>query len=103
MITTIPEMTHPFGQHWDQPDRSEILLDDTHALMTVKTFKGLHEYSASQPSGVYEGKMWRRHDGAFDYEFIARGGKPVWQLCWFDSVPNNPDVCCTMRRRIILV
>lgn len=58
----IPPITDPMGRHWDQPSRDDILVDDTHAVMTVKTFTALLEYSTSMPSGVYDGKMWRRHD-----------------------------------------
>ncbi len=95
---TIPPITHELGRHWKQPPTSEILIDDTHALMTRKTFEKLAEYSASKPTGVYEGKMWRRHDGSFDREFLARGGKPVWLLCWYgeselrDFVSNNSRI-----------
>jgi hypothetical protein len=98
----IPPMTHPYGAYWDQPPTSEIILDDTHALMTRRTFEQLPEYSASKPTGVYEGKMWRRHDGAFDQEFRARGGKPIWLLCWY-GIDENPDFVSNNSRKIILV
>lgn len=97
----IPPITHPLGQHWEQPNPSEIEIDDTHALMSRATFDALPEYSCSNPSGVYEGKMWKRHDGAFDIEFLARGGQPVWMLCWF-GVSERPD-CVSNNSRKILV
>lgn len=34
----IPPITDPMGRYWDQPSRDEIIVDDTHAVMTVKTF-----------------------------------------------------------------
>lgn len=97
----IPRITDPLGKHWDQPDRSEILLDDTHALMTAATFVHLAEYSATRPTGVYPGKMWRRHDGAFDFQFLAAGGKPEWLLCWYGE--SGPGYCSNHSRKIILV
>jgi hypothetical protein len=98
----IPSMTHPLSSAWRQPDPSRFLIDDTHVVMSWVDFNSLHEYSASQPSGVYEGKMWRRHNGSFDFEFIARGGKPEWMLCWF-SESDKPGYCKTNFRKILLI
>lgn len=98
LLEPIPRITDPLGRHWDQPNRSDIILDETHALMSRKTFALLAEYSASNPTGVYEGKMWKRHDGAFDHRFLARGGRPVWLLCWYgrselpEHVSNNSRI-----------
>lgn len=47
----IPPITDPLGKSWQQPHRRFIELDDTHALMSEQTFKGLPEYSMSNPSG----------------------------------------------------
>jgi hypothetical protein len=98
----IPPITHPMGSDWEQPPVSEVVIDDTHALMTLETFERLPEYSASRPSGVYEGKMWRRHNGAFDREFLARGGKPEWLLCWYGE-SDKPGYVSNNSRKIILV
>jgi hypothetical protein len=98
----IPRMTHPLSTAWGQPDRSEIEVDGTHALMSRTAFCALKEYSASQPTGVYEGKMWRRHDGSFDREFIVRGGKPTWMLCWYGPSEKGPEFCKTNMRIILL-
>lgn len=118
---TIPPITDPLGAHWDQPDRASILIDATHALMTVATFKALHEYSCSNPSGVYEGKMWRRHDGVFDpiiplhirqsHEWGKpemfpdyTGPRPVWLLCWFGPDRNgDKGFVSNNYRKILLV
>lgn len=61
----IPPITDPLGKSWKQPHRRFIELDDTHALMSEQTFKGLSEYSMSNPSGVYEGDIvtWVCSDG----------------------------------------
>lgn len=101
-LEVIPPMTDPNGHYWDQPARSEILVDDTHAVMTTATFRKLAEYSATNPSGVYPGKMWRRHNGAHDLDFLRRGGKPEWLLCWYGYSSKGPDFCSTNYRTILL-
>ena len=45
----IPPITDPLGKHWQQPHRRFIELDNTHALMSEQTFKGLKKYSTSIP------------------------------------------------------
>ena len=97
----IPPIMHPLGSAWKQPDRKLIHIDEKHALMPKQVFDGLLEYSASQPSGVYEGKMWKRHDGIYDQQFIARGGKPEWLLCWF-GYSEKKDYVSNNYRKIIL-
>ena len=101
-LSVIPPITHGLGKSWDQPATGEILIDDTHALMTRATFDRLAEYSASRPTGAYEGKMWKRHDGAFDHDFLRRGGKPEWLLCWY-GVSEKPGFVSNHHRKIILV
>jgi hypothetical protein len=98
----IPPITDPLGSAWDQPPVTEILIDGTHALMTLATFESLSEYSASKPTGVYPGKMWKRYDGAFDREFLARGGKPTWLLCWYGESRIGPGYCSNNYRQILL-
>lgn len=98
----IPPMTHPLASYWEQPPTSEILIDDEYALMTQKTFHALQDYSASRPSGVYEGKMWKRHDGAYDQEFLSKGGKPQWLLCWFGLSEIGPGFCSNHSRKILI-
>lgn len=102
MMDQIPPITDPLGRHWDQPSPASILIDDTHALMDRATCEMLSEYSCSIPSGVYEGKMWKRHDGIYDRRFIASGGRPTWLLMWFGPSPD-PSKCSINSRRIILL
>lgn len=99
----IPEVTHPLGKSWDQPSRDRITLDDAWAMMSAKTFEELVEYSCSQPSGVYPGKMWRRYNGSYDGAFLAAGGKPEWWLCWYDVSPRGVEWCSTQHRKIMVV
>jgi hypothetical protein len=55
----IPPITNPLGKHWNQPLRTWIEIDDTHAMMPREAFDQLLDYTQSQPSGVYPGKMWK--------------------------------------------
>ena len=103
MSNVIPPITHELGRYWEQPPAAEILVDDTHALMTRATFDKLAEYSTSFPTGAYEGKMWKRHDGAFDEEFKADGGMPEWLLCWFGESQIGPGYVSNNHRKILLV
>lgn len=97
-VEVIPAMTDPMGRHWRQPPREQIEVDATHALMTEATFKALSEYSATIPTGVYPGKMWRRHDGAQDFKSKR---PPVWMLCWYGDVKDN--ACQIHFREVLLV
>lgn len=98
----IPPITNPLGRSWEQPSRLRIMVDEKMAVMTLRDFEELAEYSSSYPSGVYEGKMWRRHNGIYDYEFLHRGGKPEWLLCWYGPSEKGPKYCTTFMRKIIL-
>lgn len=102
-FTAIPPITDPLGRAWKQPDRALILINDTTAIMTRRTFESLAEYSATNPSGAYEGKMWRRHDGAFDREFLAKGGKPEWLLCWYGESRIGPGYVSNNSRKIVIL
>jgi len=86
----IPAMTDPQGRYWEQPSRTLILVDETHAVMERSAFDRLPEYSATIPTGVYEGKMWK-----------ARAGG-AWRLCWYGP-SATPDSCSVNRREILLV
>jgi hypothetical protein len=101
-LELIPRITDPLGRSWEQPDRSEILLDDTHAVMTRRSFNKLHEYSGSFPTGVYPGKMWKRHDGGFDVAFRSGGGKPIWKLVWYGR-HANPLLVSNNFRDVLIV
>lgn len=89
MTPEIPQITDPLGRYWEQPSRDGILVDDKHALMDYRTFEKLLDYSSSQPTGVYPGKMWRsrRRDG--------------WVLCWYGDVTEDGKVCWTFTRPVL--
>ena len=77
------------GRHWDQPDRSKVLVDDTHAVVTAATFRALAEYSRTMPTGVYEGKMWKAKTAA------------GWMLRWYG--PCDDPALVSNNQRILLV
>lgn len=89
-MNAIPTIVHPLGEYWRQPDSSEITIDDTYALMSEKTFQALAEYSTSVPSGVYEGKMWKKISGALRF------------LMWY-GISDKTDCCSINSRKIIIV
>lgn len=83
----IPPITHRLGRYWEQPDRLEILVDDTHAVMSRRAYARLANYETSLPSGVYGGKMWRRGN----------------LLCWFVDLPLQPSACGVRQREILVL
>lgn len=87
----IPPITDPLGRHWRQPSRSNVAVDDTHAVMTQRSFNLLPEYSSSMPTGVYPGKMWK---------LITREGVPY--LCWYGIVEGRDDLCSNNNRQILI-
>lgn len=89
MNNHIPPITDPMGAVWEQPKSDDIALDDTHALMSNWSLSKLAEYSHSIPSGVYDGKMWKRRVG------------DDWLLCWF-SPHANPKTCSINYREILI-
>jgi len=58
--------------------------------MTEFELNALADYSHSMPSGVYEGKMWKRFDAG------------IWLLMWFGN-SDIPDNCSVNWREIIVV
>ena len=82
--TIIPEITHSYGKYWHQPDTSEILIDQHHAIMTEETYNKLEEYNMSFPTGAYNGKMW----------------KSTGHLCWYYELNN---IIHSTARKIIII
>jgi hypothetical protein len=89
-VIEIPPITRELGKYWEQPQRSEILLDENHAVMSRATFQKLAEYSTTVPTGVYEGKMWRRREP-------SRG----WLLAWYGPHPTL-GICSINLRQIVM-
>lgn len=92
MSDKIPAITNPLGKHWKQPSPINIIIDDTHAMMSSSDYELLADYSGSVPSGVYVGKMWKAVDP---------GGKAF--LRWFGVVQGRDDVCSNNQREILII
>jgi hypothetical protein len=100
-VHILPALESPFSPGaWRQPPREAIEIDGTHALMSQQTFQQLSEYSATIPSGVYPGKMWRRHDGIHDPTCPA--SRRRWLLCWYGPAAD-PTICTINMREVLLV
>jgi len=93
LLFHIPEITDLLGQYWEQPDTKEIRVFMKTAIMSERTLNKLHDYSRSQPSGVYPGKMWKTQDA------LSPSG---WGLCWFSESKKGKDWCSNNYRKIIL-
>lgn len=100
IFSPIPPITHPLGRSWNQPNRARIEIDDKFALMSQRTFDELADYSCSRPSGVYEGKMWKRHDGIYDPD--CDPADHVWLLCWY-GFSEKPGMVSNNHREIVIV
>lgn len=86
----IPKITDPMGKHWEQPELSEIILHMSRAVMDKKAFNLLKDYSRTNPSGVYVGKMWK-----------ARMLDGSWKLRWY-SPGDSSEYLCVKQRTIAL-
>lgn len=89
-MTSIPPMTHRLSDHWDQPPRRDIALDDLNATMSETTFARLKNYSLSIPTGKYAGKMWKcqMRDGS-------------WRLRWYED-SDDPNMLNVRSRNIVI-
>lgn len=86
----IPELDSPFS--WTQPDRQDILVGDTTAIMTQRDYELLYDYSRSRPSGAYPGKMWKSIDSATGKSYLH----------WYGLVPGNPNLVSNNCREIVI-
>lgn len=89
----IPDMTHELSRYWDQPSKDEFVIDQLseYAIMTEEVFNKFHNYSHSNPSGAYEGKMW------------VSTYKGIHYLKWFDTHPDKEGWLIGHHLEIILI
>lgn len=82
-LIQIPPITDRLGQGWEQPDAAEILVDDEYAVMSKDAFDKLKDYTASQPTALYNGKMWKAC-------YCTKDGL-LWVLhyCFNEDMENN--------------
>jgi len=90
----IPSMTDPLGKYWSQPELSKILIGEVYAAMSQETFNQLKDYSLTNPTGVYEGKMWRSQHN--------QNGMMFHYLHWWEN-SEDPDKCKHHTRKILIV
>ncbi|MBP1615727.1 MAG: hypothetical protein H6Q13_3175 [Bacteroidetes bacterium] len=84
----IPLMINPLGSCWRQPNTNRILVDDNYAVMGKLDFDMLMDYTRSQPTGLYDGKMWKAQ--------YWENNKLEWYLCYCNNenvVTNEIDIC----------
>lgn len=79
-LCPVPPMTHPYGQHWRQPDPKNFLWERTRVVVTLRELQQLPGYHTSIPTGAYEGKMWQRRDASGHW------------LCWYGTSPDPERV-----------
>lgn len=77
---------------WPQPNPAFWDFDTVadHVIMPLAAFKMLARYDTTMPSGVYNGKMWKRNEGGTDL------------LVWYGRAPGKPDMCSINFRTILL-
>lgn len=96
----IPKITDPLGQHWDQPNTDNFVIDDTHVIMTYRDFDQLAEYSTTNPSAAYEGKCWKAQKYQDGDKFAPSG---PWVLRWFGVSLIGPGYVSNHEREIIVI
>lgn len=77
-----------------------MLMDADTAIVTQRDFARLDDYSASIPTGVCVGKVWKRGGP------IVEDGQKVgerWVLGQFEEDPTEPDKYCLTTWRELLV
>lgn len=87
-LNCIPAMVHELGRHWQQPaDIREAPMDDKYIMLTRRQFDELNDYSASMPSGVYEGKCWKA-------QWNSRLAEEKWFMRWYAPCedPNQMEI-----------
>ncbi|QDH83961.1 hypothetical protein Axy10_024 [Achromobacter phage vB_AxyP_19-32_Axy10] len=62
------------------------VISDTHCMLPKEDFDRLSEYSATMPTGVWPGKVWKAEVGG------------VWYIRWYGIVPGDDRVCSNNQR-----
>lgn len=70
-------------------------MDEDVAVVTEADYERLSEYSTSIPTGVCDGKVWRR-------DWSVNGGKGE-AILFFEADPDDPGQCFIRQRRLIKV
>lgn len=73
----------------------DLLMDDEVAIVPEADFKSLSEYSTSIPTGVCDGKVWKRN--------LSFAGGKGWTLLFYEQDPDDPGQCFIRQRRLIIM
>ena len=85
----------PRGKAWKQPDRNNLVLDDKYAMMYRRDFEMLPDYTGSEPTGKYNGKMWKA-------QYVSRDNRK-WYLCWcHDENTVSQEIYISYREILII-
>jgi len=87
----VPPITCELGKSWRQPNPHNFVWDDDCVAMSREDYERLHTYDCTDPTGIYEGKMWKRHSGGKCY------------LCYITDCPGHPDFCTIHRIELIVI
>lgn len=87
--TEIPASDPLWAPYFEMPHKDEILVDERDALMTQEAFDKLGEYSTSNPSGVWQGKMWKAQFGQ------------TWYLRWYQHEKDDQFIIPTKQIHIV--
>lgn len=90
-VNKIPPIIDPYGEKWEQPDPSQIVIDADVAIMTGETFRELQTLNFTFPSSGYPGKMWKHYF------------KNNWYLAWFGYSEKGNDFCSNNFRKISII
>ena len=78
------------------PKEREFLKNLPVKKISRKAFDSLYEYSCTNPTGVFPGKVWKRNLNAYTFGEmmttpLRRPKRPLWILCKY--VTTKPGFC----------
>ena len=87
----VPPITDKYGKYWEQPDPHNFVWDKDCVAMTKQDYDKLHTYDCTNPTGIYEGKMWKSHHKGKAY------------LKYITDDPEHPDYCIIHCKELIVI
>lgn len=90
-LCPVPPITCELGRHWEQPNPQNFVWDNDCVAMTKQDYEQLHTYDCTNPTGIYEGKMWKCHRGDKCY------------LKYVADCPGEPDYCTIHSIELIVI
>ena len=92
----IPRITDPLGRSWEQPNTELLRITDEFVYISTHAFTFLKDYTNSQPTGVYPGKIWKVK------MFTDKTKIPIWVLRWFGN-SDDPNYVTNHWREIAII